>query len=89
MVKINEFCQKILGLSKSINEMEKSAIAAGFNDILVGIEKIQKNMEIITYCENNEEIAELLFDIHFELVNHIKPHIESMDAPLLKISEEI
>ena len=89
MIEVKKFNDKILSIKNPLTKEEESSFSAGFEDIIRGIEKIKILMQDIINTESKDQISDLLFDIHFELVNHIKSHIESIDKPLLKLSEEI
>jgi len=83
MNELEIFYEKIFSLTNILNKNEESAVSAGFYDILEGIEKIKLLMKKIVDSNKKEEISDFLFEIHFELMHHIKLHIESMQVPFI------
>ncbi|MDP4175928.1 MAG: hypothetical protein Q8933_18265 [Bacteroidota bacterium] len=86
---VNDFCTKITELSTTLTEAEISAICACMNDYLESIHTIENSLNAIINSTSKDIIQDELVNLQIELVNHIKPHITSIESPLMKLINEI
>jgi hypothetical protein len=82
---VDSFMTRVEVLGVPVGPDGLSALSAGLKDILNSREKIIRILEQVTQSTNRDDIQGELVDLQVELVNHIKPHISSMEDPLMSI----
>lgn len=83
---INVFYERIKPYCSDLNENEVSAIIAGLNDYFASFYEIKEALIKVKEFKDKEDIYDGVWDIRFELVHHIAPHIEALDEPMLKLT---
>ncbi|MCK4667230.1 hypothetical protein KAU33_10800 [Candidatus Dependentiae bacterium] len=82
----DDFVKKCLKLG--YNEKELITISVGIYDIYDAFMDIFNEVLIKFNDPNNfdyNELSELLFEFHFQLSNHIRPHINDCEEELIKL----
>ena len=82
---VDDIILRVENLKVQLKEDELSALSAGLKDILESRDKLVKSLSRIKVSNDNNEFQDAMIELQMELVNHIKPHILSMEEPLMKI----